>query len=64
LTIGKQIRKYRKLKGYKLKELSERSGLAISSLSDIELGKTSSIKSLERISTALGIDIDYLFKKD
>ena len=64
MTIGKQIRKYRKLKGYKLKELSERSGLAISSLSDIELGKTSSIKSLERISTALGIDIDYLFKKD
>lgn len=64
MTIGEQVRKYRNLKNWKLKELSERSGLAISTLSDIELGKTESIKALRKVAEALGIDIDYLFKKD
>ena len=64
MTIGEQVRKYRNLKKWKLKELSERSGLAISTLSDIELGKNESVKALREVARALGIDLDYLFKKD
>jgi len=59
-----QVRKYRSLKGWKLRELGERSGLAVSTLSDIELGKNESTKALRKVAEALGIDLDYLFKKD
>jgi len=59
-----QVRKYRSLKGWTLKELGFRSGLAISTLSDIELGKTESIKALRKVAEALGIDLDYLFKQE
>lgn len=31
---------------------------------DIELDKTESIKALRKVAEALGIDVDYLFKKD
>jgi len=64
LTVGSQVRKYRNLKGWTLRELGERSGLAISTLSDTELDKTSSVRVLVKISKALGISIDYLFKEE
>ena len=65
MTIGQQIRKYRKLKRWSLAELGEKAELAISTLSDAERGETAlSVKSLERVAEALGIDIDYLFKKE
>lgn len=64
MTVGSQVRKYRNLKGWTLRELGERSGLAISTLSDTELDKTSSVRVLVKISKALGISIDYLFKEE
>jgi len=64
LTIGSQVRKYRNLKGWTLRELGERSGLAISTLSDTELDKTSSVRVLVKISKALGITMDYLFNEE
>jgi len=64
LTVGSQVRKYRNLKGWTLRELGEKSGLAISTLSDTELDKTSSVRVLVKISKALGITIDYLFNEE
>lgn len=64
MTIGSQVRKYRNLKGWTLRELGERSGLAISTLSDTELDKTSSVRVLVKISKALGITMDYLFNEE
>ncbi len=64
MTVGSQVRKYRNLKGWTLRELGEKSGLAISTLSDTELDKTSSVRVLVKISKALGITIDYLFNEE
>jgi len=65
MTVGHQVRKYRNLKGWNLRELGKRSGLAISTLSDIENDKAApSIKALRRVAEALGVDIDYLFKQE
>jgi len=64
MTIGSQVRKYRNLKGWTLRELGERSGLSISTLSDIELGKTEGIKALRKVAEALGVDVDYLFQQE
>lgn len=65
MSIGSQVRKYRKLKRWTLRELGERSGLAIGTLSDIEVDRRpGSIKAVTKIAEALGVDVDYLFKKD
>ena len=65
MKIGDQVHKYRKLKKWTLGELGERSGLAPSTLCDAENGRSAlSVKSLEKIADALGIDLEYLFKKE
>lgn len=65
MTIGSQVRKYRNLKRWSLRELGKRSGLAVSTLSDVENDKAMpSIKALTRVAEALGIDLDYLFKEE
>jgi len=65
LQIGIQVRKYRKLKKWTLAELGERAGLRDTTLCEIESGRHNpSIKSLGRIAEALGVDVDYLFKKE
>lgn len=64
MSIGKQVRKYRDLKGWTLRELSEKSGLAISTISDIENDRAMpSIKALTKISKALGVTTDFFFKE-
>jgi len=47
-----------------LQELSERTGLHISSLSDIRSGKSSPrVATLERIATALGVQVRDFFEE-
>ena len=65
MSIGKNVRKYRKIKGLTLRKLGEASTLAESTISDIENDKSMpSIKALTRIAKALGVDLDYLLKED
>lgn len=65
MSIGRNVRKYRKIKGLTLRKLGEASTLAESTISDIENDKSMpSIKALTRIAKALGVDLDYLLKED
>jgi transcriptional regulator with XRE-family HTH domain len=65
MPIGKNVRKYRTLKKWTLRELGKRANLAESTLSDIERDVSMpSIKALTRIADALGVDLDYLLKED
>jgi transcriptional regulator with XRE-family HTH domain len=53
---GKTIRSFRQKRGLSLADLSERSGLSVSYLSEIERGKKQpSLDTLEKLSTALNI---------
>jgi len=61
--ISKKIRQVRKEKNMTLKELSERTGLSVSFLSQVENNATSlAITSLKKIADALEKDISYFFK--
>jgi transcriptional regulator with XRE-family HTH domain len=65
MPIGKNVRKYRDLKKWTLRELSKKSGVAISTISDIENERwMPTIKILTKLSVALGVSIDYFFKED
>lgn len=65
MTIGSQVRKYRILKGWNLRELGEKAGLAASTLSDIENDKAMpSIKRLRNIAEALGVSLEELLKQE
>lgn len=65
MSIGNQVRKYRKIRGWTLAELGERVNLAVGTLSDIENDKENvSLKGLERIAEAFGIGMERLVKKD
>lgn len=60
--IGIQLRQRRRVKGLTLIELSQRSGLSVGLLSQIERGISSpSLKSMTQICTALGIPMSWLF---
>ena len=62
---GEALKGLRLQKGWTLAEVSERTGLPVSTLSKIENGKMSlSYDKLARISTGLDIDIGSLFAKD
>ncbi len=61
-TIGKTIRGLRKDEKLTLKQLSRRTGLSVSLLSQIERAESSaSVSSLYKISSALGVKITVLF---
>jgi DNA-binding NtrC family response regulator len=61
-TIGKTIRGLRKDEKLTLKQLSRRTGLSVSLLSQIERAESSaSVSSLYKISSALGVRITVLF---
>lgn len=63
--LGAQLRRLRAEKGMTLAELSERTGLLVSTLSKAETGKISlSYDKLVRISEGLDIDIARLFARD
>jgi len=59
VTIGDNIRTYRKKKQFTQKELGELIGISNTYLSDMEIGRTNpSIKTLKKI--AKGLDIHYM----
>ena len=61
-SLGSAIRDRRKTLGYTLSNMSERTGVSLGYLSQIELGKNSaSIETLYRICLALGIKMSELF---
>ena len=61
-SLGAAIRERRKALGYTLSNMSERTGVSLGYLSQIELGKNSaSIETLYRICLALGIKMSELF---
>lgn len=61
-SLGATIREKRKSLGFTLSNMSERTGVSLGYLSQIELGKNSaSIETLYRISLALGIKMSDLF---
>ena len=62
--VGKNIRKYRKLKGLKQREWAEKCSLSEGFISDIESNtfRTISLKTLYLISRILGIHLMLLFQ--
>ncbi len=64
-VIGKNIKKYRKIKGLKQRELAERLYLSESFIAKLEskTHQTISIDTLEEIAEVLGCDIRDFFNK-
>ena len=62
VDVGEQLRAIRRLRRRTLKEVAERAGLSESFLSQVERGRTSaSISSLQRIASALGVEVSDVF---
>ena len=60
--VGKKIREYRTQQGLTLKEVSRRTGLAISFISQVERGNGNpTLSSLRAIAEALGVTVGYFF---
>ena len=61
-SIGKNISDHRKRKKLTQKELAEKAGIDLFTLSKIETGKTTnpSIETMNRVADALGVSIDEL----
>ncbi len=63
-TIGRSIRELRKSRGLTLKQMSRRTSLSVSLLSQIERAESSaSVSSLFKVATALDVPITELFGK-
>ena len=61
--IGAKIRELRKERTLTLKQLGNKTGLSVSLISQIELGKSAaSVSTLYKLSTALGVSMSYLFE--
>ncbi|GAA0441228.1 MAG: helix-turn-helix domain-containing protein [Bacillota bacterium] len=61
-NLGSKVKNLRKQKKLTLKQVSEKTGLSISFLSQLEHSKTSAtLLSLKRISEALGVNPSYFF---
>src|SRR5699024_11868329 len=61
-SFGSELRKVRKSKKMTLQELSDRSDLSISFLSQIERGlRTLTFTSLNKIADALEVDVNFFF---
>jgi len=60
--FGRNIRKYRLLKGYSQEKLAELTGLHRTYISDLERGRRSiSLGNIEKLANALEIDLHKLF---
>lgn len=63
--IGSKIKELRVSKGYTLKDISKKTDLTVSFLSQLERSKTSvTLQSLSKISKALGVNQSYFFGPD
>ena len=61
MSLSKNIKKYRKEKGWSMHELSRRSGVSTASISRVESGKIKfTIDNVYKIAKSLGISIDKL----
>ncbi len=64
-TIGETLRKRRIALGIDQRTLSEISGIAVHTLSNIEAGKGNpTVATLDRVLSALGMDLRILVKKE
>lgn len=62
--IGKNVRKIRKEKGISILDLSKKTNLSKSTISDLETGKSSpTIDTLMKIADALGVDVQDFFRE-
>jgi len=65
MNVAKKLRALRKDHRYRLREVKERTGLSISFLSDIELGRTNpSLQSLQKLAHCYGIPISDLIEEE
>jgi DNA-binding NtrC family response regulator len=61
--IGAKVRELRKERALTLKQLGNKTGLSVSLISQIELGKSAaSVSTLHKLSAALGVTMAYLFE--
>ena len=61
--VGRRIREKRKSRELTLKQLANRTGLSVSLISQIELGKSAaSMSTLHKLSTALAVPMTYFFE--
>jgi DNA-binding NtrC family response regulator len=61
--VGRRIRERRKDRGLTLKQLANRTGLSVSLISQIELGKSAaSMSTLHKLATALQVKMTYFFE--
>lgn len=64
IQVRKNIRKYRKMRGYTLQELADLTGLTHGYVRDLEcltINKTPTLETIGKFADALGIDIRQLF---
>lgn len=63
--IGAKLRRLREQRGLTLNELSQRSGVSLAHISEIERGRsTASLKTLEKLAAALEVSTSYLLQED
>jgi DNA-binding NtrC family response regulator len=63
VEVGRRIREKRHACPLTLKQLANRTGLSVSLISQIELGKSAaSVSTLRRVSTALGVRMGHFFE--
>ena len=60
MTTGEQIRKYRSMLGWTLKQLSDRSGVDVGTISALELRGSNRSKYIGPIASAFGLSIEQL----
>lgn len=64
MSVGSNVRRIRKIKGYSILKIREITGLSKSTISEIENDKSSpTIATLEKLAEALNVSLDYLLKK-
>jgi DNA-binding response OmpR family regulator len=62
-TVGRRVRERRLERGLTLKQLANRTGLSVSLISQIELGRSAaSMSTLHRLATALSVKMTYFFE--
>ncbi len=61
-VVGQRIRERRSSESLTLKQVANRTGLSVSLISQIELGKSAaSVSTLRKLAAALGVTLSYLF---
>lgn len=65
MNIAQTIKDHRKANGWTLREVSARTGLSISYISDIERGRTNpSLKTCIKLARVFGVEVGKLFEQN